>query len=129
MKRKSATPLARKRRRTAGKGRHTERLGRGLRWTLTILLLLMAVHGIFGDHGYLAMRRTKADVERLRREVEQLDQQNRHLSGEVKALKNDPAAIERVAREEMGLAKPGELIFRLPDDPRKPATPAEDQKK
>ena len=32
----------------------------------------------------------------------------------MKALKSDPAAIERIAREEMGLARPGEYIFKTP---------------
>jgi len=126
---KSAAAQIRKRQRRGKKDRQAERLGRGLRWALTLLVLLVAMHGIFGDHGYLAMRRARADVERLRSEVEQLDQQNQHLSGEVKALKSDPAAIERVAREEMGLAKPGELIFRLPDDPKNPPARSEQPKK
>jgi cell division protein FtsB len=124
--RKPAAAPAKKRQRRSKKDLRAERLNRGLRWTLTLLLLFVAVHGIFGDHGYLAMRRAKADVERLRREIEQLDEQNRNLSGEVRALKSDPAAIERVAREEMGLAKPGELIFRIPEDPK---NQAEDPKK
>jgi cell division protein FtsB len=125
---KTAMVTVKKRSRKAKKNGHAERLGRGLRWALSLLVLLVAMHGIFGDHGYLAMRRARADVEKLRREVEQLDEQNQHLSGEVKALKSDPAAIERVAREEMGLAKPGELIFRLPDDPKNPP-PSEQPRK
>jgi cell division protein FtsB len=30
----------------------------------------------------------------------------------VKSLKTDPAAIEHIAREENGLARPGEFIFK-----------------
>ena len=44
------------------------------------------------------------------------------MDKENQALKSDPAAIERQAREQMGLSKPGEKIYKLPDKP--PANPA-----
>jgi cell division protein FtsB len=44
------------------------------------------------------------------------------LTEQVNALKSDPKSIERIAREEMGLARPGELIFKLPDT-AKPGNP------
>ena len=40
------------------------------------------------------------------------------MSDEAKSLKTDPKAIERIAREEMGLARPGEMIFKIPDTPQ-----------
>jgi len=36
----------------------------------------------------------------------------------VQALRSDPKAVERIAREEMGLARPGEMIFKIPDNPQ-----------
>jgi cell division protein FtsB len=36
------------------------------------------------------------------------------LSYEVKALKSDPHKIESIARDELGLAKPGEVIIKIP---------------
>lgn len=84
---------------------------------LGLALLALLVHDVFGDHGFLAMRRTHKEVEQLRQEIQQLNQENARLAEELKALKNDPATIERLAREEMGLARPGELIFKLPPKP------------
>ena len=89
---------------------------------LGFLLLAVAMHGVFGPYGFLSMRRTQAEIQRLQDDMQRLNKENAALSGEIRALKTDPAAIERVAREDMGLAKPGEMIFRLPDDP--PATKA-----
>ena len=44
------------------------------------------------------------------------------MDKENRALKSDPAAIERWAREQMGLAKPGEKIYTLPEKaPPKPS--------
>jgi cell division protein FtsB len=84
---------------------------------LALALLALLVHDVFGDHGFLAMRRTQKEVEKLREEIQQLDQENARLAEEVKALKSDPRIIERIAREEMGLARPGELVFNLPPKP------------
>ncbi len=84
---------------------------------LGLALLALLVHDVFGDHGLLAMRRTQKEVGKLREEIQQLDQENARLAEEVKALKNDPRIIERIAREEMGLARPGELVFKLPPKP------------
>ncbi|HTQ86132.1 MAG TPA: septum formation initiator family protein [Candidatus Solibacter sp.] len=88
------------------------------------LLVLVLMHTLFGRYGYLSMRRSQHEIEQLREELDRLDQENAQLSGEIRALQTDPAAIEKVAREDMGLARPGEMIFQLPDDPpaRKPLT-------
>ncbi len=81
------------------------------------LIVLVLMHTIFGPYGYLSMRRSQHEIEQLRKEIERLDRENTALSGEIRALETDPAAIEKLAREEMGLARPGEMIYRLPDDP------------
>ena len=43
-----------------------------------------------------------------------LNQENTELSDEVKALKTDPRKVESIARDELGLAKPGEVIIKIP---------------
>jgi len=88
------------------------------------LLMLVLMHTLFGPYGYLSMRRSQHEIEQLREEIERLDRENAQLSGEIRALQTDPAAIEKVAREDMGLARPGEMIYRLPDDPPEKKTPA-----
>ena len=80
-------------------------------WTGLALLL---VQDVFGTHGVLAMRRSQREAGEIRKEIEKLNDENRQLQDRVKDLKSDPQAIEEIARKEMGLAKPGELIFKLP---------------
>jgi cell division protein FtsB len=80
-------------------------------------LLALGIHDIFGAHGYLAMRRSEKEIETLRGQIERLTQENQELASHVNALKTDPEAIEKIAREQMGLAKPGEMIFKLPAEP------------
>jgi cell division protein FtsL len=81
---------------------------------LGICVLGLFLHDIFGAHGYLAMRRTKQEIERVQGEIARLNKENTELSQEVKALKSDPHKIESIARDELGLAKPGEVIIKIP---------------
>src|SRR5215472_1883925 len=76
-------------------------------------LLLLVMQDIFGTHGVLAMRRAQKQAAQVKQEIQQLDNENQQLQDKVKSLKSDPQAIERIAREEMGLARPGEYIFKL----------------
>lgn len=93
---------------------------RHARKILGLALLMLAVHDIFGAHGFLAMRRTQKQIQQLRGEIERLNKENNALSERVQSLRTDPKAVERIAREEMGLARPGELIFKMPAAPEKP---------
>jgi len=88
-----------------------EFLRRNLNWFLAAGLALLLLQDIFGTHGVLAMRRTQQQADQIRREINQLDEENRKLQDRVKALKSDPATIERIARQEMHLSRPGELVF------------------
>ena len=57
-----------------------------------------------------AMRK---EVLRLDVEVAKEAETRRQLNASVDALNNDPKAVERLARESMGLAKPGETVIRF----------------
>ncbi len=101
---------------------------RNAMYFLILVCIALFVHEIFGKHGILAMRRGQREVKNLQQQIRQLEQENEQLEKQIKALKSDPKAIERLAREQMRLAKPGEIIYTLPDkDSSKP--PATDQKK
>jgi cell division protein FtsL len=86
------------------------------RAVLGLCVFGLFLHDIFGAHGYLAMRRTKREIERVQGEIARLNKENAELSQEVRALKSDPHKIESIARDELGLAKPGEVIIKIPKD-------------
>ncbi len=92
---------------------------------LGLALLAVFVHDIFGERGFRAMRRNQREVRQLEQEIEEINEDNRQLAKQVKALKSDPKMIERLAREQMGLARPGELIIRLPAKPQETTTTGE----
>lgn len=90
-----------------------QQYGRGL---LGLFLLALLVHDIFGAHGFLAMRRTRAEIERVQKDIDRINKENIRLAEEVKALKSDPRTIEKIAREDLGLAKDGEVIIKIPQE-------------
>ena len=92
------------------------------RTILGLFVLALVVHDIFGTHGFIAMRRTQLEIQKVRKDIDRLNSENVQLSDQVKALKTDPHAIERIAREELQRAKQGEVIIRYPNLP--PATDA-----
>lgn len=94
------------------------RYGSGL---LGLLALLMIVHNVFGTHGFLAMRRTQTEIKKVKADLTQLAKENAALQQETQALKSDPRLIEKIARDELGLAKPGEIIIRIPPDQQAPS--------
>jgi cell division protein FtsB len=99
----------------------------GLVLVCTVLLL----QDVFGAHGILAMRRTQRQAIQLRDELRALDAENASFAQQALSLRTDRGTIECVAREDIGLARPGELVFRLPagkaaaQDPCAPLVPAE----
>ncbi len=94
-------------------GHLSEFLRRNLSWLLGGALALLLLQDIFGTHGLIAMRRSQQEAAQVQQEINRLDEENRQLQNSVQSLKSDPTAIERIAREEMGLAKPGEYIFKI----------------
>ena len=85
--------------------------GRGL---LGLLVLVMIVHDVFGTHGFLAMRRTQNEIRKVKADLDALRKENAALAQEVKDLNTDPRLIEKIARDDLGLARPGEIIIRIP---------------
>ncbi|HKW89060.1 MAG TPA: septum formation initiator family protein [Candidatus Acidoferrales bacterium] len=88
---------------------------RNARYFVALAFFLLLLQDIFGAHGLLAMRREKNKISQVQSENQKLGQENQNLSQHIQKLKTDPSAIERIARDRMGLARPGELIFRMPD--------------
>lgn len=74
----------------------------------------LVMHAIYGSNGYLTLRRQRREYKATEQRIRELEQEKVSLEQQVKDLKSDPKAIERVAREKMHLARPGEIIYTLP---------------
>ena len=103
-----------------------EFLRRNMSWFLAAAFTLLLLQDVFGTHGVVAMRRAQKEAASVQKEIDLINQENQQLQDRVQSLKNDPQAIEHIAREEMGLARPGEYIFKTaprPGDASNPAQP------
>ncbi len=85
-----------------------------------IALIALLVGSLFGDRGILHLMAQRERAEALAREIGSLRDENARLAGDIAALRTDPAAIERIAREELGLARPGETVFLIREQPSAP---------
>ncbi len=98
-------------------------LQRNAIYILLLFCIALVVHEIFGQNGFLAMRRQQKEVEALQQQMQRLQQENTELEKQIHSLRTDPKAIERVAREQMRMARPGEIIYTLPEKKTKKPSP------
>ena len=69
---------------------------------------------LIGERGYVDVRRSRAELRMLQHDVDEQLDVVRNLRDEVRALQEDPTALERIAREELGFGRKGEVQFLLP---------------
>jgi cell division protein FtsB len=85
--------------------------------------ILLAIHVIFGANGMVVYQGKKSEYRTLQKDADQLQKENQQLSERIKALKTDPSAIEKEAREQLHYARPGEVIYLTPGQPNPNAPP------
>jgi cell division protein FtsL len=77
---------------------------------LIVVLVLLALMAVVPARQYLAQRGRVAELERRTAELEQ---SNADLRSQIERL-HDPAEIERLARECLGMVAPGEVALVTP---------------
>jgi cell division protein FtsB len=66
---------------------------------------------LFGDLGLLRYKELSKTKNRLAAQVNEIEAENEQLRSQLRAVKEDPYTKEKHAREDYGLAKPGEIII------------------
>lgn len=91
------------------------------------LFLVAAYYAVFGgEYSLFEVRSARASVEVERVHLEELRAEIDALQASADSLRSDPATIERVAREEFGMIREGETLYRFaegdpePEEPRAP---------
>ena len=77
----------------------------------------LIAHMLIGERGLPANLRARQEYRELAETVEALKATNRRLRREAERLLNDPAAIEALARRDLGLIRPGEQLFIITERP------------
>ena len=81
-------------------------------------ILALAIIGVpilvLEPEGLPRMRALEHELEGVTTENESLRRSVSDLRGEVKRLRDDPAAVERIARDQLGLVRKSEIVFQFP---------------
>lgn len=81
------------------------------------LSLFLGVYAILGHDGLVAYQQKQHQAKQLHQQILSLQQQNQRLALHDQRLQSDPDTIEYEAREQMHYARPGEVIYTLPQAP------------
>jgi cell division protein FtsB len=68
---------------------------------------ILLLNAVVGERGLIAMAEARREHRALAQQVEALRLENARLREDTRRLRDDPAAIEEVARRELGLIRPG----------------------
>jgi len=92
---------------------------RGWLWIGPLAALAGAAFALFYDseNGLRAMFRVQDELGRSQLRIGRLMDERAELSGRADRLRADSFEIERVARESLGMVRPGEIVIRLRGGP------------
>jgi cell division protein FtsB len=86
-----------------------------LNYVLVFVTLVLVVDALVGEKGLLDTMRARREHEVLETALAQKRKENAAMREEIRRLTEDPAAIESLAREELGLMREGEILFIVRD--------------
>ena len=106
-----------------GLGRGPSRPFWGVPRTFVVFLIVFAAGmlliSLVGDQGLVSYWMLTSERDQLRAEVTRLEARHAELQRVIHALRSDPEYIEQLARRDLGLVRPDEVIVQLP--PREPS--------
>lgn len=84
------------------------------------VLLFLTVLTMAGLKGYHDLEAARQRERLLKRRIAATQAEIDRLHNRIERLHADPGALERLAREDMGLVRPGDVVIELPQDPVPP---------
>jgi cell division protein FtsB len=88
---------------------------RAIEYALVLIGCVVFLDALVGEKGLLETFKKREEYRRLEQAIHRAQIENQQLAAEAERLRNDPRAIEELARKELGLIKPGERLFILKD--------------
>lgn len=108
---------ARSRRKTdvAPRAQASARRTRLIQVAILAVAAVITIDALVGEKGLLQTFRASRDHARIVQSINALRHENARLRDTARRLREDPATIEEVARRELGLVKPGEILVIVRD--------------
>jgi cell division protein FtsB len=91
------------------------RRGRIVRYLVVAVCGVLIIDALVGDRGLLAMLKARQQYRSLEAALAESRAENMQLREQARQLREDPQAIEDIARRELGLIRPGEKLFIIKD--------------
>ena len=91
------------------------RQGRIVRYLIVAVGCVLIIDALVGDRGFLAMLKARQQYRSLETSLTRARAENSQLREQARQLREDPQAIEEIARRELGLIRPGEKLFIIKD--------------
>lgn len=88
---------------------------RAVNYLLVFIIVVLVVDGLVGENGLLQRLRARDQAAAQHAAISSLRAENQALRAEIRRLREDPGAIELLARGELGLIRPGEVLFIIRD--------------
>ena len=82
-----------------------------VRFAMVFVAGVVLLDSLIGNRGFGARVRAQRQYADATRALGAIRNENAGLLGQIRRLQTDPATIEAVAREELGMIRPGELLF------------------
>jgi cell division protein FtsB len=87
--------------------------------TRVVIILIVVAAALLVFNWYLPLiqqnERMRKDILNLETQIKQEQETSRELQAEIDAIRSDPKAVERLARDKFGYAKPDETVVRFED--------------
>jgi cell division protein FtsB len=84
----------------------------------SVLFFVFAISFIFSDRGLPELQNARTRVGEMHANITRLENENARLRAEIESVKKSSYAIERIAREDLGMSKTGETVYMLPTSSR-----------
>lgn len=82
----------------------------------SVVTVVFFISFMFSDRGLPELQHARTQVATLRADIAKLERDNERLRAEIDSVKRSSYAIERIAREDLGMAKKGEVVYMLPKE-------------
>ena len=82
-----------------------------MRGVLLLVSALIMANALFGARGLMSTLRAKQSYAVLEERVDRVRAENARMREQIRQLRDDPATLESLARERLGLIYPGETLF------------------
>ena len=79
-----------------------------------VLTIVFLISFFYSDRGIVELQQARVRVAQLRGDIKRLETENARIRAEIDSVRKSSYAVERIAREDLGMSRKGEVVYMLP---------------